>query len=171
VNLKRSQKNKNRPRSSDFQMESIKVHLRQKEGFEDLPLPCYMTDGSSGMDVYAAIDGQIILRPGEIRLIPGGIFLSIPPGYEAQVRPRSGLALKHGIGILNSPGTIDSDYRGEVGIILFNYGQDPFIVNRGESIAQLVFSRVVRADLIAKENLDTTKRGSGGFGHTDDKRR
>jgi len=151
-------------------MENIAVDIRQKEGFEDLPLPSYMTKGSSGLDLYAAVENQVILKPGEIRLIPTGIFLSIPSGFEAQVRPRSGLALKHAIGVLNSPGTIDSDYRGEVGIILFNYGQDPFIVERGESIAQLVFSAVVRADLIAKESLNSTERGSGGFGHTDNRK-
>lgn len=151
-------------------MERIEVLLKRKEGFEDLPLPSYMTKGSSGMDLYAAVENQVILKPGEIRLIPTGIFLSIPSGFEAQVRPRSGLALKHGIGVLNSPGTIDSDYRGEVGVILFNFGQEPFVINRGQSIAQLVLSKVVRAKLALKKTLEATERGSGGFGHTNNKK-
>jgi len=170
LNQRRNEKNQSRPPSSDQKVERIEVLLKRKEGFEDLPLPSYMTKGSSGMDLYAAVENQVILKPGEIRLIPTGIFLSIPSGFEAQVRPRSGLALKHGIGVLNSPGTIDSDYRGEVGVILFNFGQEPFVINRGQSIAQLVLSKVVRAKLALKKTLEATERGSGGFGHTNNKK-
>ena len=106
------------------------------------------------------------MNPGEIRLIPTGLAVSIPPGYEAQMRSRSGLALNHGIGMVNAPGTIDSDYRGEVGIILINWGKEPFVVRRGDRIAQMVISRVYRADISETENLDATDRGTGGFGHS-----
>jgi len=133
---------------------------------EDLPLPCYMTSGSSGMDVYAAVDGELRLSPGEITLVPTGIALSIPEGYEAQVRPRSGLALKYGITLVNSPGTIDADYRGEIKLIVINLGSEDYILKRGERIAQIVFSRVEKAELREIDMLDSTDRGQGGFGHT-----
>ena len=131
-------------------------------------MPGYETEGSSGMDIRAAVDGPVILKPGEIRLIPTGFAVSIPPGYEGQVRPRSGLALRHGIGMVNSPGTIDSDYRGEVSIIMINWGQTPFTINRGDRIAQMVVGKVYRADLVDVdvEPLDSTQRGTGGFGHS-----
>jgi len=132
----------------------------------DLPLPAYESEGSSGMDIRADLKEPIRLNPGEIRLVPTGLAVAVPPGYEAQIRPRSGLALKHGIGMVNSPGTIDSDYRGEVGIILINWGSQPFTVNRGDRIAQMIISRVFRADIIETDDLDATSRGHGGFGHT-----
>jgi len=133
---------------------------------DDLPLPAYESEGSSGMDIRADLKEPIRLKPGEIRLVPTGLAVAVPPGYEAQIRPRSGLALKHGIGMVNSPGTIDSDYRGEVGIILINWGSQPFTVNRGDRIAQMIISRVFRADIIETDDLDATSRGHGGFGHT-----
>jgi len=118
------------------------------------------------MDIRACVEGPVTLNPGEIRLIPTGLSISIPPGYEAQIRPRSGLSLNHGIGMVNSPGTIDSDYRGEIGIILINWGKDPFAVGRGDRIAQMVISRVTRAEVLVAGDLDATDRGSGGFGHS-----
>jgi len=118
------------------------------------------------MDLRAAVQGPVVLNPGDIRLIPTGVAISLPPGYEAQIRPRSGLALRHGVGMVNSPGTIDSDYRGEIGIILVNWGTKPFVVNRGQRIAQMVISKVYRASLQEVKALDETERGNGGFGHT-----
>ena len=136
------------------------------EGNEDLPLPRYMSDGASGMDMFAAVEDSVVIPPGEVALIPIGIRIAVPEGFEAQVRPRSGLAARHGIGILNSPGTIDSDYRGEVKIILFNFGKESFTVNRGDRVAQMVITRVARAMLVEQDDLEDTQRGSGGFGHT-----
>ena len=130
------------------------------------PLPQYATPLSAGMDLRANIDAPITLRPLERCLIPTGLFIALPPGYEAQVRPRSGLALKHGITVLNSPGTIDSDYRGELMVLLINLSQNPFTVNDGERIAQLVIARHEQAVLTAVEVLDKTERGAGGYGHT-----
>lgn len=118
------------------------------------------------MDVRASVTEPVLLNPGDIRLIPTGLAVSVPPGYEVQVRPRSGLALKHGIGMVNSPGTIDSDYRGEIGIILINWGSEQFLVKGGDRIAQMIVSRVYMADLIETDDLDETSRGQGGFGHT-----
>ena len=118
------------------------------------------------MDIRACVEDPVTLDPGRIKLIPTGLALSIPLGYEVQIRPRSGLALKHGIGMVNGPGTIDSDYRGEIGIILINWGVAPFVVRMGDRIAQMVLSKVYRADFQSVEALDTTKRGEGGFGHS-----
>lgn len=132
----------------------------------DLPLPTYATSGSAGLDLRAAVDADVTLRPGTSSLIPTGFKIAIPQGFEGQIRPRSGLALNHGIGILNAPGTIDSDYRGEVKIILTNFGSAPFTIRRGERIAQLVFCPVVRAEWLEVPSVDSTSRGSGGFGHT-----
>ncbi len=132
----------------------------------DVPLPAYATSGSSGMDLRAVVDAPLTIAPGETALVPCGIMVAIPDGFEGQVRPRSGLAAKHGIGVLNAPGTIDSDYRGEVKIILTNFGKAPFPVNRGDRIAQLVIAPVVRAEWTESADLDGTVRGSGGFGHT-----
>lgn len=131
-----------------------------------LPLPHYQTEHAAGVDLYAAVERELVIAPGRWALVPTGIAVAIPEGYEGQVRPRSGLALKHGIGMLNGPGTIDADYRGEIGIILFNFSERPFPVNRGDRIAQLVFSRIARADLRKAEALGETGRGAGGFGHT-----
>ena len=130
------------------------------------PLPAYATAQSAGMDLRANIPESITLQPLERRLIPTGLYIALPEGYEAQVRPRSGLALKHGITELNSPGTIDSDYRGELMVLLINLSQDPFTVNDGERIAQLVIARHEQAVLTAVEVLDETERGAGGYGHT-----
>ncbi|MEW6687132.1 MAG: dUTP diphosphatase [Candidatus Edwardsbacteria bacterium] len=141
---------------------TVKVRFISKNAF----LPEYATEGSSGMDLCAALEKGLIIPPGEVRLIPTGIALEIPPGYEGQVRPRSGLALKHQIGILNSPGTIDSDYRGEIGIILFNFGKKTFVVKPGERIAQIVFAPVVKARLKKVKTLSITRRNNGGFGHS-----
>ena len=132
----------------------------------DLPIPAYMSPGASGLDLPAAIDGEIILGPGEIRLVPTGLALAIPPGYEGQVRPRSGLALKHGITLVNTPGTVDSDYRGELGLAIINLGQKPFTIRRGDRLAQLVLQKVRRADIQVVQNLDDTERSDGGFGHS-----
>jgi len=131
-----------------------------------MPLPGYATRGSSGMDLYADVRGEAIIKPGEIRLISAGLYLSIPEGYEAEIRPRSGLALKHGITLVNTPGTIDSDYRGLLQVILINHGKRDFTIKRGDRIAQMVIKKVTLAELNAVEGLDDTVRSSGGFGHT-----
>lgn len=133
-----------------------------------LALPAYETAGSAGLDLRAAVaeDAPLTLAPGQRALIPTGLKIALDHGFEAQVRPRSGLALKHGLTCLNSPGTIDSDYRGEVGVILINHGQEPFVIQRGERIAQLVIARHEQAELLEVETLDETARGSGGFGST-----
>lgn len=131
-----------------------------------LPLPSYESIQAAGMDVAAAVTGKIVLQPGEIKLIPTGFGVAIPEGFEIQVRPRSGLAVKHGISIINAPGTIDADYRGEVKIGLINLGKEPFTVQRGDRIAQLILAPVCQARLQLTDSLGETKRGSGGFGHT-----
>ena len=130
------------------------------------PLPEYATSQSAGMDLRANLDEPIMLRPMERRLIPTGLYIALPAGYEAQVRPRSGLALKKGITVLNSPGTIDADYRGEVGVLLINLSQEDFVVNDGERIAQMVIARHEQGKFIAVDVLDETERGTGGYGHT-----
>jgi dUTP pyrophosphatase len=142
----------------------MKVAIRRMSGAEDIPLPKYMTEGSVGMDLYAAVDGGAIIKPGEIKLIPTGISVAIPPGYEAQIRPRSGLSLK-GIGIVNSPGTIDSDYRDEVKVILINLGADAMAIKRGDRIAQMVVNKVERVEWDLVDRLPPTER-KGGFGST-----
>jgi dUTP pyrophosphatase len=131
---------------------------------EPIPLPAYATPGSAGLDLRADVD--VALQPGERKLVPTGLSIALPPGYEGQVRPRSGLALKQGLTCLNSPGTIDSDYRGEVGVILVNHGQEAVKLVRGDRIAQLVVARVEQAEVVVVEALSTTARGEGGFGHT-----
>ena len=147
-------------------MNKIQVRVMRKQGCGDLPLPQYMSEAASGMDLYAAVDKAVQIERHEIKLIPTGVHIELPLGYEAQVRPRSGLALKHGLTIVNTPGTIDSDYRGEIGIILCNLGKERFTVERGMRIAQLVIQPVFRAELIEVECLEETRRGTGGFGHT-----
>ncbi len=134
--------------------------------FRDIPLPEYMTEGSSGMDLRAAVREDTILEPMKIMAIPTGFCIGIPVGYEGQVRPRSGLALKNGVTVLNTPGTIDSDYRGEVKVIMINLGPDDFIIKRGDRIAQLVITPVIKVNIIENNNLTLTNRGEGGFGHT-----
>lgn len=147
-------------------MRQIEVPIKTHPNFEGLTLPTYQTQGASGIDLLAAVDSPVVLKPGQRSLIPTGISISLPLGTEAQVRPRSGLALKHGITMLNSPGTIDSDYRGEIKVIAINLGQEDFIVERGLRIAQLVIAEVVKAVWLVADNLDTTHRSAGGFGHT-----
>ena len=129
-------------------------------------LPAYATPQSAGMDLRANLDGPVVLHPLERRLIPTGLHIALPEGYEAQVRPRSGLALKHGVTVLNTPGTIDADYRGEIGVVLVNLSQEDFTVNDGERIAQMVIARYEQAELIVVNELDATERGEGGYGHT-----
>ncbi|RPI88834.1 MAG: dUTP diphosphatase [Spirochaetales bacterium] len=129
-------------------------------------IPAYQTIGAAGADVFASVDEPVAIAPGAVALIPTGIAIQIPEGYEAQIRPRSGLALRHGVTCLNTPGTIDSDYRGEVKVILANLGGEPFTVERGMRIAQMVFARVYRADFIAVDSLARTERNDGGFGHS-----
>lgn len=146
-------------------MEKITLKVKRTKD-SNLPLPVYETDGSAGMDLRASLDGDVILEPGEIKLISTGIAISIPMGYEGQIRPRSGLAFKHGIGMVNSPGTIDSDYRGEVRIIMINYGKKPFTIKHGDRIAQLIIARICNAVIEEVFELDSTKRGQGGFGHS-----
>ena len=130
------------------------------------PMPQYSTISSAGMDLRACIETPIVLKPLQRTLVPTGLYIALPEGYEAQVRPRSGLALKHGVTVLNTPGTIDADYRGEVGVILINLGQEDFVVNDGERIAQMVVAKFEQAELLPVELLDDTERGTGGFGHS-----
>lgn len=146
----------------------IAVRLQRLPHGTDLPLPAYETAGSAGMDLRAAVpeDAPVTLAPGGRALVPTGLKIALPPGHEAQLRPRSGLALRHGVTCLNSPGTIDADYRGEVGVILINHGSDPFVVRRGERIAQMVVAPVLQVALVEAEALDETARGAGGFGST-----
>ncbi len=132
----------------------------------DLPWPQYMTPGASGVDLYAANEAAVAIPPGKFKLIPTGLAVGIPEGYEAQIRPRSGLALKHGLTLLNTPGTIDADYRGEIMLIVINLGDKEYIVERGDRIAQMIFARVEKPRLVVSRELDDTVRGSGGFGHT-----
>ena len=147
-------------------MVEILIPIRQLPGQEDVPLPCYMTEHAAGMDICAAVRSDTTIAPGERMLIPTGIAIELPPGFEAELRPRSGLAIKYGITLVNSPGTIDADYRGEVGLLLINHGRDPFVVRRGERIAQMVVHPVSRVAWQTKNELAFTARGEGGFGHT-----
>lgn len=148
-------------------MEKLQVKIKRlSENFPDIEIPGYATGGSSGMDLRAAVENEIVLEKGKIILVPTDLSVEIPDGYEIQVRPRSGLAAKHGIGVLNSPGTIDSDYRGEVKVILFNFGENDFVIKRGERIAQMVLSKVYKMELCEVKELNNSRRGSGGFGHT-----
>lgn len=142
-------------------MEPIKILNRSHH-----PLPGYSTPCSAGMDLRANLDAPMVIKPLERVLVPTGLYMALPEGYEAQVRPRSGLALKHGVTVLNSPGTIDADYRGEIGVILVNLGQEDFVVRDGERIAQMVVARYEQARLLSVETLDKTERGEGGFGHS-----
>lgn len=144
-------------------MERIEVFVAKKEGVQ---LPRYATEASSGVDLCAFIEEPLVIKPLERSLLPTGIFISIPEGYEAEVRPRSGIAIKHGVTILNTPGTIDADYRGEVKVILINLGSEPFVINNGDRIAQMVFKKVAQVDWKVVEALPESARGEGGFGST-----
>ncbi|MEW6510040.1 MAG: dUTP diphosphatase [Bacteroidota bacterium] len=139
---------------------------RVSDAAADIPLPAYATRDAAGMDLCAAVEGELVLAPGETALVPTGFAIALPQGYEAQVRPRSGLAAKHHIGILNSPGTIDADYRGEVKVLLTNFGKEDFVIRRGDRIAQMIIAPVSRAEMREVKSLDDTGRGAGGFGHT-----
>jgi dUTP pyrophosphatase len=147
---------------------AVKVAIRQLPHAEGLPLPAYQSADAAGIDLLAAVpeNSPLTLPPAKHAMIPTGLTIALPPGYEAQVRPRSGLAAKHGVTVLNSPGTIDADYRGEISVLLINHGTEPFTVRRGERIAQMVIAPVSRAELVVSSSLSTTDRGSGGFGST-----
>jgi len=147
-------------------MTSLSVAIKRLDHAADLSLPAYATADSAGMDLLAAVAEPVTLAPGERRLIPTGIAIALPPGSEAQVRPRSGLALKHGITVLNAPGTVDADYRGEVGVILVNLGDRPFVIERGSRIAQMVVAPYARVAWTVSAELDDSARGAGGFGST-----
>ncbi len=144
----------------------MKAVLRVKRLRDDMPLPQYQTPGAAGMDLRAALDQTLVLQPGERRLVPTGLAVEIPEGFEGQVRPRSGLALRYGLGLVNAPGTIDSDYRGEIGVIIVNLGQEAVLINPGDRIAQLVIAPVVQVDIVETTEIRDTPRGEGGFGHT-----
>jgi dUTP pyrophosphatase len=147
-------------------METLKIKIRQIEGSSDLPLPQYSTRYSSGMDLYASVREVTVIKPMERVLIPTGIAVELIPGYEIQLRPRSGLAWKNGITLLNTPGTIDADYRGEIKVILINLGQEDFLINRGDRIAQMILAQVISAEFESVLELEESLRGSGGFGST-----
>lgn len=147
-------------------MEQVKIYIKRMKKDHPGSLPQYMTEGSSGMDLFASLEQEVTLGPGERRLVPTGISVAIPEGFEGQIRPRSGLAIQKGIGIVNGPGTIDSDYRGEIGVLLINFGKESFTIRNGERIAQIVISRVFRSILVEVDDLPPTQRQGGGFGHT-----
>jgi len=147
-------------------MEEVKIRIKRLRKDRSIPVPQYMTDGSSGMDLFAFLEKEVTLEPGERKLIPTGISVAIPEGFEGQIRPRSGLAIQHGIGVVNGPGTIDADYRGEIGVLLINFDKSPFTVHHGDRIAQMVISRVFRAIFEEVNELPPTGRQDGGFGHT-----
>jgi dUTP diphosphatase len=147
---------------------TVKVDIRQLPHGEGLALPAYQSAHAAGLDLLAAVPegSPLILVPGQRALVPTGLTVALPPGYEAQIRPRSGLAAKHGVTVLNAPGTVDADYRGEIGVLLINHGEVPFPIRRGERIAQMVIASVVQVELVPAASLSATKRGSGGFGST-----
>lgn len=147
-------------------MNPILVAISQEPGCEDLPLPAYETVHASGMDLRAAIAAPLSVAPGERVLVPTGLRIALPPGVEAQIRPRSGLAIRNGISMVNSPGTIDADYRGEIRVILINHGNEPFVIQRGDRIAQMIIAPVLRVSWDPVPDLESTARGEGGFGHT-----
>jgi dUTP pyrophosphatase len=144
----------------------MKIHIKRLKKDRPISMPQYMTEGSSGMDLFASLEKVVTLAPGERRLIPTGISVAIPEGFEGQIRPRSGLAIHKGIGIVNGPGTIDADYRGEIGVLLINFGKEPFTIRDGDRIAQMVISQVFRATFEEVDDLPATRRQEGGFGHT-----
>ncbi len=145
---------------------TIKIRRLNPKHDSDIPLPCYMTRQSSGMDLCAAVKQNQVIEAGSIMVIPTGIAIALPPGFEAQIRPRSGLAFKHGIGIINAPGTVDADYRGEIKVALINLGEGPYTIRRGDRVAQMVIQKVYQAELQVVDALEETERNEGGFGHT-----
>ena len=147
-------------------MKTVQVEITRLSHADELPLPVYQTEGSAGMDLAAAIDGVWLLEPLERRAVPTGLAIALPNGFEAQVRPRSGLAIKRGLTVVNAPGTIDSDYRGEIKVLMVNLSQQTVEIHRGQRIAQLVIAPICRGQWIEVDNLSTTERGAGGFGHT-----
>ena len=147
-------------------VKTARVLIKRDPAAKDLALPAYMSDGASGLDLCADVAQDVLLEPGEIKLISTGISISIPLGFEMQVRPRSGLALKHGVTLVNTPGTIDSDYRGVIKLIMTNLGREPYVIKRGARLAQMVLQEVIKADIVEVEELPETLRAHGGFGHT-----
>jgi dUTP pyrophosphatase len=147
-------------------MSDVILRLEQLPHARDLPVPRYMTEQAAGMDLCAAVTDPVTMAPGGYARIPTGLRIAVPRGFEGQVRPRSGLAARHGVTVLNAPGTVDTDYRGEVCVVLINHGREPFTITRGERIAQLLISPVAHAEIEVVDSLDTTARGAGGFGHT-----
>jgi len=147
-------------------MNKVAVEVKQLPHGEGLPLPHYATEHAAGVDLLAAVDEAVVLAPGAYAMVPTGLAIALPAGFEAQVRPRSGLAAKNGVTVLNSPGTIDADYRGEIKVVLINHGEEPFTVERGMRIAQMVVAPVTSVNWLAVESLDETARGEGGFGST-----
>ncbi len=147
---------------------SVRIDVRQLPHAEGLALPAYQSAHAAGLDLLAAVpeDTPLVLLPGKHAMVPTGLTIALPEGYEAQVRPRSGLAAKHGVTVLNAPGTVDADYRGEINVLLINHGAEPFAIRRGERIAQMVIASVTRAEFVAADQLSSTERGSGGFGST-----
>lgn len=146
--------------------EEIRIPIQQLSGCEDITLPQYMTEHSAGMDIHAAVKTEETIFPGQRKMIPTGIAIALPVGYEAEIRPRSGLAIKNGVTLVNAPGTIDADYRGEIGIIMINHGDEPFVIKRGDRIAQMVVHRTYKVSWVVSQQLNATPRGDGGFGHT-----
>jgi len=146
----------------------MRFYIARTENARDLPLPSYMTPGAAGMDLYANVIEDTVIPPGSIHLVPTGIKLALPNGYEAQIRPRSGLALRHGISMVNSPGTIDADFRGEIQVILINHGREDFVVSRGMRIGQMIINKILQVSFVetTEDQLPETDRGAGGFGHT-----
>lgn len=153
---------------NDTAVEKVEIFVKRVRPGQDgdIPLPEYMTAASAGLDLRAAVTEPVTIRPGRMALIPSGLAVALPIGFEAQIRPRSGLAFKKGLTLINSPGTIDADYRGEIGLAVINLGPEDVIIERGDRIAQMVINRVYRAELALVQDLDETERGGGGFGHT-----
>ena len=152
--------------NANSQITTVTIPVEKMSHAKDLPLPAYQTNGAAGMDLCAALNDDIVIEPGDFTAIPTGLAIALPAGLEAQIRPRSGLAFKHGITVLNSPGTIDSDYRGEIKIALINHGKSPVTISHGMRIAQMVITQTIQAQLQPADQLDETERGTGGFGST-----
>ena len=154
------------PKKAEPDLLSIPISSLRGEADRDLPLPRYMSSGAAGMDLFAAVDHDLTIQPQEAALVPTGLAVAIPEGFEGRVRARSGLAVAHGLAVINAPGTIDSDYRGEIKVALINLGKKPFTIHRGDRIAQMIINRVYRVQWDLKESLEATERNEGGFGHT-----